>query len=479
MSLAVRTRDQLLQDYAGSSEIARKMRNLIWSVIGDGAVPALALDFVNNFAQIFDPTGQLSYTGPVTGLVTTERASAATYFDASGVMQLAGNDVLRFDHDPATGEPLGVLIEEPRTNLALHSGDLMDDVYVIPPNSADAGATKQATSVLAPDGVGTFTRIVEGALPGTYILTQSLSSTDVPINTEGWYSVFVKAAERTRCVVQHNVFSNWETRTVAVVDLTNGEIIFVGGVGSPAARVQDLGDGVYRVSIYGVTNEGTGQRQFSVGPRLDNATDGTSYTGDGTSGILAWGYQVELGPIPTSYIPTEVSQVTRAADDVRTSTDRWLSETGTFVVDIGLLDYWRDPNNAANSRRHLFTLRDSTATNRLYVYYMPRASGDFRFGLVTWSDSGIETRDFPDGLVPSDAPAKVAFTVESSGRTRVSINGGVPIFRNDVFVNMDAMTQILLGTQFNPGSRTLNSHMERFSFIPRAVSDAELQDLSS
>lgn len=49
-------------------------------------------------------------------IITFTRASAATYFDANGVMQSATTNAPRFDYSPATLAPRGLLIEEQRTN---------------------------------------------------------------------------------------------------------------------------------------------------------------------------------------------------------------------------------------------------------------------------------------------------------------------------------------------------------------------------
>ena len=57
-------------------------------------------------------------------LVTFTRASSATFIDSTGTLQTAATDVPRFDHNPITGESLGLLVEEQRTNLLLNSATL-------------------------------------------------------------------------------------------------------------------------------------------------------------------------------------------------------------------------------------------------------------------------------------------------------------------------------------------------------------------
>lgn len=80
------------------------------------AVPSLDLRFADNKSLTDAVTGQQ--------LVTFTRASSGTFVDSAGTLQTAATDVPRFDHNPATGESLGLLVEEARTNLLLNSGTL-------------------------------------------------------------------------------------------------------------------------------------------------------------------------------------------------------------------------------------------------------------------------------------------------------------------------------------------------------------------
>lgn len=67
-----------------------------------------------------------SLTDAISGqnLITFTRASSATVVNAAGALETVASNVPRFDHNPLTGESLGLLVEEARTNLLLNSATL-------------------------------------------------------------------------------------------------------------------------------------------------------------------------------------------------------------------------------------------------------------------------------------------------------------------------------------------------------------------
>ena len=69
-------------------------------------VPALALNFL---------------TGTLDSSITFTRASTATFIGSNGLIQAAAINEPRFDYDPVTLAPKGLLMEEQRTNLFLNS----------------------------------------------------------------------------------------------------------------------------------------------------------------------------------------------------------------------------------------------------------------------------------------------------------------------------------------------------------------------
>lgn len=73
---------------------------------GSLLVPDLVLDFAS---QIYGAGGVRK---TFSDLVTFARAGSASYVDANGVTQSAGTDAPRFDHDPSTHAPLGLLLDD-------------------------------------------------------------------------------------------------------------------------------------------------------------------------------------------------------------------------------------------------------------------------------------------------------------------------------------------------------------------------------
>ena len=85
--------------------------------------------------------------------ITFTRDSLGTYVDELGIIRTAPNNTPRFDHDPATGESLGLLIEESRTNLVPDSTNYNGwGTY-----SSSTSFNTQET--LAPDGTYTAVKI--------------------------------------------------------------------------------------------------------------------------------------------------------------------------------------------------------------------------------------------------------------------------------------------------------------------------------
>jgi len=73
-----------------------------------GATPALDLQFANN-QSLVDVVSK-------NNLVTFTRASTGTYVDSTGTLQTAAVNAPRFTYDPVSGQSLGLLVEEQRTN---------------------------------------------------------------------------------------------------------------------------------------------------------------------------------------------------------------------------------------------------------------------------------------------------------------------------------------------------------------------------
>ena len=104
-----------------------------------GQVPNLDLNFAQNKSLIDDYSG--------TTLVTFTRASSGTFVGSDGVRQTATTNEPRFDHNPTTGESLGLLVEEARTNALLNSATL----------STQSVTVAAAANTLSFYGTGTVT----------------------------------------------------------------------------------------------------------------------------------------------------------------------------------------------------------------------------------------------------------------------------------------------------------------------------------
>jgi hypothetical protein len=116
-------------------------------------------------------------------LITYTRAGDATFFDANGTIQTAGANTPRFDHNPATGESLGLLIEEARTNLLLNSETLATQSVTV--TAAAHTLSFYGTGTVTLSGTHSATVVGTGAFPTRTTLTFTPTSGSLTVTVSG------------------------------------------------------------------------------------------------------------------------------------------------------------------------------------------------------------------------------------------------------------------------------------------------------
>ena len=187
----------------------------------------------------------------------------------------------------------GILIEREATNLALYSSDRTNAAWY----KLETAVTADAAS--APDGTMTADKVVETSTTSVHALLQIGACQAA---TAYVYSEFVKAAGREKV----RLVENNGTSAYAIFDLATGEVLEGPGT------IEAYANGWFRCSLR--FKPGAGQSTFNCQIRLLDSAGNQSYTGDGTSGLFAWGAQIERGNRASSPIATTGTAVTRPTD---------------------------------------------------------------------------------------------------------------------------------------------------------------------
>ena len=284
------------------------------------------------------------------GLVATEYIETGATTAQAGILE----NLPRIDYSEGASSP-ALLLEPQRTNSIISSEHI--DSWNKNEFSVD---TNSATS---PEGVVNASKIIPSTNNADhYVDRLGFSRTADQYIT---HSVYVKPDG-------YNYFSlsNSANRLIANFELIGeGSARYVSSNGTDftnhSASIEAVGNGWYRCILIGqALNSIASYMRISCGSSAYNSSSWNG-VGDGTSGVLVYGAQLELNSsYPTSYIPTYGSSVTRGADscDGAGNSDVINSAEGVLFAEISALE------DLGTARRYI-SLSDGSSNNDVRLYY--------------------------------------------------------------------------------------------------------------
>lgn len=266
--------------------------------------------------------------------LTFARTSTATYFNSSGVMQTASASTPRFDYNMSTLQPQGLLLEPTATNLNVCSENM--NLTTCWHTEGGTPMTVNLNATNAPDGNNTADRLNQAGDSWAYADLPATSP-----NVPYVFSVYVKSPGSVgtiRLSIQEatGAYTTWATANVSVT--TSWTRVYITG-----------------------TKTNSNVMRFLI------------YMGSGhLSQVYAWGAQVELGTMPSSYIPVpSTSTVTRAAETLTMNSVSWFNATqGSLFAE------------------YVNTRTEATATNsRVLGFFNTNVAGTFAQNFIEISDN--------------------------------------------------------------------------------------------
>lgn len=399
-----------------------------------------------------------------TQLATFTRSSAAAYCDSKGLLRFAAANTPRFDHDPTTFAPRGLLMEETRTNLLLRSQEFDHAAWT------KVRATSAANQDWAPDGSLTADLLTEDTtVNDSHYLHQTYtkgSSSEVQYYC---LSVWARPNGRNQIWLAAQGTSGSANSCTAFFDLAAASVSSLTTLGAwdnAEASVEAWPNLWCRCRLrFRVANDG----QAHIGVIIGLLSGGAqSYTGNGSYGVRLWGAQLERGLFPTTYIETSASALTRAAESaVVAESIYWLNEdAGTLYAEY--LPLWA--GQAPADEQHVFGLDDGTTSERHNLWHSNGAPAGYsaRYGVA-------------QALLVSSSPIAFGETIRAAyayagNDIALAVSGGRSVLTDTVA----QLTVQLSGGRIGDvvgGGAPFSGHIRKLRYYPRRIPNAELQAL--
>ncbi len=400
--------------------------------------------------------------------ITFTRGSTGTYFGPDGLMKTAIANEPRFDHDPITGQSLGLLIEESRQNLLTYSEDFGTGWF-------NGDGSVSTNLITAPDGNTTADAFIENTLSNKFhYLNQTLTKAASSIQYTG--SIWIKDKGRQ---VLMNLQSGGSNGVVCRFQPATGQMVvspvaFGTGWTAGSFSVVPYPNGWYRVSMT-ATSDTLTTVVFQLAT-YNTAISSNVYTGDGTSGIYIWGAQVEAGTFPTSYIPTSASTVTRSADTANISgtnfSNFFNASEGTLFVDSEI------PYQTVNRFPSIGFTRGLGSGNTIQFFYYNTNTPYIQY-LVRDTAGGAITTVAISSPNQTVGVYKKFIGTYKVGEYNYYFDGKL-VGRSTTNKNLPSNLSMLeIGTNSPSGPDRLNGHIRRITYYPIQLTNQQLINLTS
>lgn len=383
-------------------------------------LPRMALDFTTG---VLDPR------------VTVTRAlNTATRVNSSGFVEVVNADLPRFDYDPITLAPKGLLIEESRVNELLYSSTFDDAVWGLTASGTGVVPTVTPNAGISPDGTNNAYRLEADRGASNTLSDASVLRQQPAVTYANPHNMAVSIWAKSNTGLNQNVYFRNATATggtVIIVTPTWQRFSFAGSV---------------------VANFDVLQIGCRGGVNLDQSID-----------ILIWNGQLEIAAFPTSDIITGATRLTRNADVVSMTgtnfSDWYNASEGTFVADV-----------------------NQSPASGLVVALDAAANASNRISLIKAATSGfanffVFTAAFPEANITNSnviGTGKIvgAYKANNCG---LSSNGVAAI--TDTSVVLPTPTFLRIGAR-QDGGNAWNAPIKRVLYYPQRLTNAEVQAFS-
>ena len=376
--------------------------------------------------------------------ITFTRSSVGTYVGRDGLIKTASENEPRFDHDPDTLESLGLLLEEPRTNIAEY-GTIVGDSngwYNRPAFNTSINNT------ISPDGTQNATLITNlnaESDPDLYSFEQYAIGSDKTLT----HSIYVKSPDAFNVGREINFRGK---RTVGTASSWGQKFILT-------AEWQ-------RITITHTYQADNTQGRAYIGSD-PNTTDPAG----AATGCLFWGLQVEAGSFATSFIPTSGSTVTRAVDQAYILGDNVPLGSGVDEYSIYVRGRLLTTTNYSGISRGLVGMGSST-NNRIRIPhnnagFVEVYSGGSLVAQLSTSDIGTTERQIALAVKKDD------FAMSMDGGTvQTDTSGDIPSSIDTIGLGQSSYDA-------PPVTYPSTCYIRDFRIYPKRLNNAQLQLITS